>query len=205
MLAREIVAILESEPEMSVYAVVRTGADAVLVATQQRINVLVMDDHLPDMSGARAAGMIKAARPATAIVFYTPDATEEALLEAIDAGASAYLATSATANEVLEAVRRAHRGEVLTPSVASVKAMGLQRQIAAEELRRDTVLRQLTERELEVLRLLAQGLDTAAVARRLGVAPHTVEWHVGHLIEKFQVRSKVEVIIAAVNHGIIEL
>src|SRR5438309_9127355 len=181
MLAREIVAILESEPEMSVYAVVRTGADAVLVATQQRINVLVMDDHLPDMSGARAAGMIKAARPEMAIVFYTPDPTEESLLEAIDAGASAYLATSATANDVLEAVRRANRGEVLTPSVASVKEMGLRRQIAAEELRRVAVLRQLTDRQLEVLRLLAQGLDTAAVARRLGVAPHTVEWHVGHL------------------------
>jgi DNA-binding NarL/FixJ family response regulator len=205
MLAREMVEILEREPGVSVYAVARTGAEAVLLATQQQVSVALMDYRLPDMTGAAAACMIRSASPETAIVFHTADATEEAMLDAIDAGASAYLNASVTADELVEAVRRASRGEVMMPAAPFVRAIARRQKIVAEELQREKLLAQFTPRELDVLRLLAQGDDTAGMARRLGIAPHTVEWHVRHLIEKFRVHSKLQAMIAAVRLGIIEL
>lgn len=205
MLAREMVEILESEPGLSVYAVARTGAEAVLLATQQRVSVALIDYRLPDMTGAAAAGMIRTASPETAIVFHTADATEEAMLDAIDAGACAYLNTSATTDELLEAVRRASRGEIMMPAAPFARAIARRQKIVAEELQREKLLAQFTPRELEVLRLLATGDDTGRMAMRLGIAPHTVEWHIRHVIEKLRVHSKLQAMIAAVRLGIIEL
>ena len=205
MLAREIVGILEREPGMSVHAVARTGAEAVAVATKQQIEVALIDYRLPDMTGAAAAGLIKTARPETAIVFHTAEVSEAAMLDAIDAGACAYLYASATADEVVEAVRRANQGEVLMPAEPFVRAIARRQKVAAEEHQRVTVLRQFTPRELDVLQLLAQGYDTGTMARQLGIAPHTVEWHIGHVIEKFRVSSKLQALIAAVRMGMIEL
>jgi len=70
---------------------------------------------------------------------------------------------------------------------------------------RDQFPAQLTPRELDILHLLAEGLDTTAMSVRLGIAPHTVEWHVRHVIEKLQVRSKLQAVISAARHGVIEL
>jgi len=200
-----MVEILESEPGLTVYAVARTGAEAVLVAAQQRVRVALMDYRLPDMTGAAAAGMIRTASPETAIVFHSAEVSEEAMLDAIDAGACAYLNTSATADEFLEAVRRASRGEIMMPAAPFVRAIARRQKLAAEELQREKFLAQFTPRELEVLRLLATGDDTARMAMRLGIAPHTVEWHVRHVIEKLRVHSKLQALIAAVRLGIIEL
>ena len=205
MLASAIVEILEGEPGLSVYAVARTGADAVLLATQEPVRVVLMDYQLPDMNGAEAASLIRTARPETAIVFHTSDDTEEAVLDAIDAGASAYLTRSAAAEEILEAVRRAAQEEVLIPVALFAKAVARQRRLAADQRQHETLLAEFTPRELEVLRLLAAGHDTATIARRLGIAPHTVEWHVRHVIEKLQVHSKLQAVIAAARLGIVEV
>lgn len=205
MLAQALVEILESGPEVNVHAVARTGAEAVLAAKQRRISVAVMDYRLPDMTGAVAAEMIKSASPETAIVFHTADVTETALLDAIDAGASAYLGTSATADEVLEAVRRADRGDVLMPVAPFIKAIARRQKVEAEKLQRAKLLAQFTPRELDVLRLLAQGQDTSATASHLGIAPHTAEWHVRHVIEKLCVHSKLQAVIAAARLGLIDL
>ena len=95
------------------------------------------------------------------------DSVDEEVLDAIEAGASAYLVASATADEVLEAVRRANCGEVLMPATHFVKAIARRRQVAADDLQRAKVLAQVTPRELDVLRLLAQGHDTASMAREI--------------------------------------
>lgn len=204
MLASVIVEILESDG-IGVYAVARTGAEAVRLATQEAVGVVLMDYRLPDMTGATAAGSIRTARPETPIVFHTADDSETAVLDAVDAGASAYLTRSATAGEIVEAVRRAVQGEVLIPVALFARAIARQRQFAAEEVEREKVLAEFTPRELEVLRVLAQGLDTPSIADRLGIAPHTVEWHLRHLIEKLNVHSKLQAVIAAARLGLIEI
>jgi two-component system, NarL family, nitrate/nitrite response regulator NarL len=205
ILATAIVEILEGEPGLSVYAVARTGADAILLASQERFRVALMDYRLPDMNGAEAANLIRTANPDTAIVFHTADDSEEAVLEAIGAGASAYLPSSATAEDILEAVRRAAQEEVLIPVALFAKAVARQRRLAAEEKKHETLLAEFTSRELDVLRLLGEGFDTAAMARRLNIAPHTVEWHVRHVIEKLGVHSKLQAMLTATRLGIIDV
>ena len=205
MLASAIVEILESEPGLRVLAVARSGADAVRLATQEAVGVVLIDYRLPDMSGAAAAGQIRTARPETPIVFHTADDSETALLDAVDAGASAYLTGSATAGEIVEAVRRAIQGEVLIPVALFARAIARQRRVATEQGERERLLAEFTPRELQILRVLAMGLDTATMAGRLGIAPHTVEWHVRHVMEKLHVHSKLQALVAAVRLGLIEL
>jgi DNA-binding NarL/FixJ family response regulator len=205
LLASAIVEILEGEPGLRVLAVARSGADAVRLATQEAIGVVLMDYRLPDMTGAAAAGQIRTARPETPIVFHTADDSETALLDAVDAGASAYLTGSATAGEIVEAVRRAIQGEVLIPVALFARAIARQRRLATEQGERERLLAEFTPRELEILRVLAMGLDTPTIAGRLGIAPHTVEWHLRHVMEKLQVHSKLQALVAAVRLGLIEL
>ncbi len=205
MLASAIVEILEGEPGLRVLAVARSGADAVRLAAQEAVSVVLMDYRLPDMTGAAAAGQIRTARPETPIVFHTADDSETALLDAVDAGASAYLTGSATAGEIVEAVRRAIQGEVLIPVALFARAIARQRRVATEQGERERLLAEFTPRELEILRVLAMGLDTVTIADRLGIAPHTVEWHVRHIMEKLHVHSKLQALVAAVRLGLIEL
>jgi two-component system nitrate/nitrite response regulator NarL len=205
MLASAITEILHGEPGLHVVAVVRTGADAVRLATEEAIGVVMMDYRLSDMNGAEAAGQIRAVRPETPIVFHTADDSETALLDAIDAGASAYLTGQATAGEIVEAVRRAGQGEVLIPVSLFARAIARQRRLAVEHGEREKLLAEFTPRELEILRVLAKGLDTPTIAGRLGIAPHTVEWHLRHVIEKLRVHSKLQALVAAVRLGLIEL
>ncbi len=205
MLASAIVEILEGEPGLRVLAVARSGADAVRLATQEAVGVVLMDYRLPDMTGAAAAGQIRTARPETPIVFHTADDSETALLDAIDAGASAYLTGAATAREIVEAVRRAIQGEVLIPVALFARAIARQRRVATEQGERQRLLAEFTPRELEILRVLATGRDTATIADRLGIAPHTVEWHLRHVMEKLGVHSKLQALVAAVRLGLIQL
>ena len=190
LLGSAIAAILDGEADMRVCGIARTGAQASAVALRDSAKVVLMDFNLPDMSGPAAAAMIRAGVPEVAIVFHSAEDSEAALLDAIDAGALAYLTKSATADQIVEAVRLAGRGEALIPPTLFAKAIARQRTVDAEENDRDQLNALLTAREQEVLNLLAQGDDTSSMARRLGVANHTIEWHVRHVIEKLHVHSK---------------
>jgi DNA-binding NarL/FixJ family response regulator len=149
--------------------------------------------------------MVRTVAPDAVIVFHSADESETALLDAIDAGASAYLTKSASADDIVQAVRRAAQGDVLIPVELFAKAIARQRTVLTEAQDRETLLAEFTPRELDVLHLLADGLDTATMAQRLGIAPHTVEWHVRHVIEKLHVHSKLQAVIEAARKGLIEL
>jgi two-component system nitrate/nitrite response regulator NarL len=205
LLASAIAKVLESHADLAVAGVASTGADALRATIQDRPDVVLMDYRLPDLSGPAAARMILNAYPPTAIVFHSADESEVALLDAVDAGAIAYLTKDATADQIVEAVSRAAQGEVLIPVALFAKAIARQRTVITEKRDREKLLAEFTPRELEILHLLADGLDTAAMAQRLGIAPHTIEWHVRHVIEKLQVHSKLQAVIAAARKGLIEL
>ena len=205
MLASAIARILESETDLTVCGVARNGGDAAPLAAQVKADVALLDFRLPDMSGPAAAGMILAAIPSAAIVFHSAEESEDALLDAIDAGATAFLTKSAVADQIVEAVRGAARGELLIPVGLFAKAIARQQRVSGEAADRLKLLAQFTPRELETLHLLADGFDTEAIAQRLGIATHTVEWHVGHVIEKLQVHSKLQAVVAAAKRGLIEL
>jgi two-component system nitrate/nitrite response regulator NarL len=205
MLASAIAEVIEGASDLTVCGIARTGGDAASVVGREKVDVALIDFQLPDVTGPAAAIMIHAITPETVIVFQSAEESETDLLDAIDAGASAYLIKSTPPEQIVEAVRRAARGEVLIPVELFAKAIARQRRVVAEADERDAQLAAFTPRELDVLHLLARGLDTATIATRLGIAPHTVEWHVRHLIEKLQVHSKLQAVVEAARRGLIEL
>ena len=190
---------------MTVCGIARTGADAALISERDDVAVVVMDFHLPDMSGPAAATKILTSRPGAAIVFHSADDSELALLDSIDAGAAAYLTKAATADQIVDAVIRSARGDVLIPVDLFAKAVQRKRESVNRAAERQSLMARFTCRELEILNLLAEGLDTSAMSERLRIAPHTVEWHVRHVIEKLGVHSKLQALITAVRHGVVEL
>ena len=205
LLASAIARILESEGDLTVSGVARRGDEAAILAAREKPDVVLMDFRLPDCSGPAAAADIRLAVPNAAIVFHSADQTESSLLDAIDAGATAYLTKSATADQIVEAVRKAAVGEVLIPVELFAKAIARQHKAVTDEQARRRLSAQFTPRELDVLRLLAEGYDTADLAARLNIAPHTVEWHVRHVIEKLGVHSKLQAVIAASRVGLIAI
>ena len=205
LLAAAIAEILLAEADLVVCGIARTGADAVRMSLLEAPAVVLMDFHLPDMGGPAAAVQIRTEAPDIAIVFHSADDSETALLDAIDAGATAYLTKAATADKIVEAVRRAARGDVLIDSSLFAKAIARQRGVIARQEDRERLAALLTSREMEVLVLMAEGLNTTAMARRLGIAPHTIEWHVRHVIEKLEVHTMLQAVIAAVRRGVIDL
>jgi DNA-binding NarL/FixJ family response regulator len=196
---------LESHGDLSVCGIARHGDEATALAAQEQPSVVLIDFLLPDSSGPIAAAKIRVAAPKAAIVFHSADESETALLDAIDAGATAFLTKSATADQIIDAVRRASIGEPLIPAAIFARAIARQRKMVTDRKAREKLLADFTTREFEVLRLLAEGHDTANLATRLGIAPHTVEWHVRNVIEKLGVHSKLQAVIAAARQGLIEL
>jgi two-component system, NarL family, nitrate/nitrite response regulator NarL len=204
LLGSAIARILQ-DADLCVCGIARTGAGAAAVAFRNRADVVLMDFHLPDVSGPSAAAMIRVAIPNVAIVFHSADDSETALLDAIDAGAIAYLTKSASGHQIVDAVWRASRGEVLIPASLFAEAIARQRTVLVRQSDCDRVAARFTVRELDVLNLLAEGLDTIAMSHRLGIAAHTIEWHVRHVIEKLEVHSKLQAVIAAAQLGLINL
>ncbi|MFI5091287.1 MAG: response regulator [Terriglobales bacterium] len=205
LLASAIARVLEGQPDLAVTGVCASGAAAVKAAAEDRPDVVLMDFRLPDVTGPEAASMIQKEHPQAAIVFHSADESESALLDAVNAGATAYLTKDATGDQIIEAVRRVSMGEVLIPVALFARAIARQRGAATVNREREQLLAEFTPREFDILHLLAQGLDTTAMCERLGIAPHTVEWHVRHVIEKLQVHSKLQAVIAAARKGLIDL
>jgi two-component system, NarL family, nitrate/nitrite response regulator NarL len=175
LLASAIARVLNSEDGLSVVGIARRGDEAAILAAEHKPSVVLMDFNLPDLSGPVAAAKIRTAVPSAAIVFHSAEESEDALLDAIDAGAIAYLTKSATADEIIEAVRKASVGEVLIPVGLFAKAIARQRKLGNEKQAREKLLAEFTPRELDVLRLLAGGHNTQELANLLDIAPHTVE------------------------------
>ncbi len=205
LLASAIARVLETQPDLAVSGVSGSGSGALEAAAHDRPDVVLMDFRLPDVTGPEAARMIQNQHAGAAIVFHSADESDTALLDAVDAGAIAYLTKDATADQIVEAVRRASRGEVLIPVELFARAIRRQQGVVTLKREREQLLAQFTPRELDILRLLAEGMDTSAMSQRLGIAPHTVEWHVRHVIEKLQVHSKLQAVISAARKGLIEL
>src|SRR4030081_2838410 len=160
MLGSAIARVLDVEADLTVIGIARTGAEATLIASRTNPGVVLVDFPLPETTGPAAAAMIRGAVPEVAIVFHSAEDSETALLDAIDAGATAYLTKSAIADEIVEAVRQAGRGEVLIPVSLFAKAIARQRNLLAIRKDRAKIAAQFTSRELDVLNLLAEGLDT---------------------------------------------
>jgi DNA-binding NarL/FixJ family response regulator len=192
-----LTALLEAEQDMAVVAVAATGADALRQAVETRPDVAVLDVTMPDGDGLTVtAGMRSAGLPTRALILTMYD-DDQNVLAALRAGAYGYALKGAGPDEILAAVRAVARGE-------AVFGAGIAAQLLSHFARAASTapFPQLTDREHEVLGLLARGMDNVAIARRLGVSGKTVRNHVSNVITKLHVADRSGAILRAREAGL---
>lgn len=197
IVAEGLVALLSEDPRLQVARRVGTAADAVAAAAQERLDVAIIDFRLPDRSGAEASVGVREHQPEVAVVFLSADDSEQAMISAVEAGASGYLVKTASGPEIVEAVLRAAEGEMLIPAPKLAVLLARRRRLVQEEARRSRLLESLTPREHEILSLMTEGLDNREIAARLYVAYPTVRSHVRRVLQKLDARSRLEAVVKA--------
>ncbi len=191
-----------AEAGYEVVATVGEGRQAVRVAAAVRPELVVLDLQLPDLPGVEVARRLAASEPPPRVLMLSASGEQEDVLEAVKAGASGYLLKSASKEEFLDAVRRTAEGDaVFTPGLAGL-VLGEYRRLAARPAPEATP--RLTERETEVLRLVAKGLSYKQIAERLVLSHRTVQNHVQNTLNKLQLHNRVELVRYAIEQGLDE-
>lgn len=198
---REGVARDLTEAGYEVVAAVGDGAQAVRVGTSLRPDVVVLDLQLPDLSGVEVITALVATGSPIHILVLSASGEHQDVLDAVKAGATGYLLKSAGREEFLGAVARTAEGDaVFTPGLAGL-VLGEYRRLAATPLS-DSGAPRLTDRETEILRLVAKGLSYKQIAERLVLSPRTVQNHVQNTLGKLQLHNRVELVRYALEQGL---
>jgi DNA-binding NarL/FixJ family response regulator len=185
------------------------GAEAVQLAGEALPDVVLMDIRMPKITGIEAARQMKDIAPSAKIVILTISDEEEDLFEAIRSGASGYLLKDIPLDELADSVRAVHGGQsLINPSMAGKllsEFATLARRDAEEEPAKHAPAPKLTDREMEVLRLVARGMNNRDIAKELFISENTVKNHVRNILEKLQIHSRMEAVMIAVREKLIEI
>jgi len=196
-------ALLDREAGIDVVGEAETGEQAVQAVERLRPNVILMDLEMPGCGGIEATRQISGEHPDIRIVVLTSHAAEEDVFPALKAGALGYLLKHSAPEDVLQAIRQAQRGEtVLHPAIARMVLRELNRPASAKQPK---TTEPLSERELEVLRLLARGMSNQEIADTLVVGEATVRSHVSSILRKLQLASRTQAALYALREGLASL
>jgi DNA-binding NarL/FixJ family response regulator len=190
-------ALLDAEPDIAVSAVATNGRDAVSAVTEHQPDLAVLDINMPDGDGLWVTTQIRAAALPTRVLILTMYDDDENVVAALRAGAHGYALKGATPDEIVAAVRAVARGEAVFGAGVAARMLEQFARVATT-----SPFPQLTDREHDVLRLLAKGFDNAAVGRRLGVSDKTVRNYVSNIITKLHVSDRSAAIIRAREAGL---
>jgi NarL family two-component system response regulator LiaR len=194
-------ALLETQPDIQVVGEASSGAEAVELCVENAPDVVLMDLMMPGMNGVEATRLIKQVSPRTQVIVLTSYHEDEHVLPALRAGALSYLLKDTSPAELLDAVRKAARGETtMSPRVASQLMQALQGRKAREE----DPFSELSKRELEVLRLIAEGLSNAAIGEALFISEKTVKSHVGNILSKLHLADRTQAAVMAWRTGLVK-
>jgi DNA-binding NarL/FixJ family response regulator len=197
--------VLEGEPDIELVGQAADGNEAVRLAEELAPDVVLMDVRMPNGSGLDATRAIKDLSPATKILMLTISDEEGDLYEAIKAGASGYLLKEISIEEVSDAIRAVHSGQsLISPSMAS-KLLTEFAAILNRREARDIPEPHLTERELTVLNLLAQGLSNREIGAQLYISENTAKNHVRNILEKLRLHSRMEAVFYAVKENLLDI
>jgi len=192
--------ILEAQPDLRVVAEAADGLEAIEAAALHRPDVILMDIRMPRMDGVEATRRLHGHR----VLILTTFNLDEYVVEALRAGASGFLLKDAPPEELVRAVRVVAAGDaLLSPAVTRRLLDRVVTRLPAAPAPVPAVLDELTERELEVLRLVARGLSNSEIAAQLVVGETTVKTHVSHLLDKLGLRDRVQAVVLAYELGLV--
>jgi DNA-binding NarL/FixJ family response regulator len=193
--------LLEEQDALEVVADARRGEEAVRRVAELRPDVVVMDVNMPGMSGVEATRALREVAPRTAVLMLTVSADEDAVLDAVLAGASGYLLKDATLSEIVRGIRAAAAGQsLIAPAVAGSLLARLRRHGPPDTL--PAARPELSPRELEVLRLVVAGCENSDIGRRLHLSAGTVKHHISSTLTKLGVDNRIQAAVLAVRLGL---
>jgi two-component system NarL family response regulator len=198
--------VLEGEPDIDVVGEASDGQEAVERAERTSPDVVLMDVRMPKRSGIEATRAIKDMLPSTKILMLTISDEEADLYEAIKAGASGYLLKEISIDEVANAVRAVQQGQsLISPSMASKLLTEFAAMVKRRDERSQVPGPRLTERELEVLKLVAKGMNNRDIGAELFISENTVKNHVRNILEKLHLHSRMEAVVYAVREKLLDI
>ncbi len=198
--------VLSHEPDLLLVGEAGDGDEAVRAAIDLLPDVVLLDIRMPRRSGIEAAAAIKQAVPVAKIVMLTISDDESDLYEAIKAGASGYLLKEISVDELACGIRAVHQGQsLISPSMASKLLTEFAAMVAKQPERDRLPSPTLTDRELEVLRLVARGRNNREIAGMLFISENTVKNHIRNILEKLQLHSRMEAVFYAVREKLLDI
>jgi len=203
MVRRGFRVILEAEPGIVVVAEAGNGREAVELVRRHAPTVALLDIRMPIMDGLKAARRVLAMRPGTRVLILTTFDADEYVYEALRAGASGFLLKDAPAEQLVTAVRSLAAGDALIDPVITRRLISRFALAARGPAGLPDQLRQLTARELDVLRLVARGLSNNEIAQELVVEENTVKTHVSRILMKLSLRDRVQAVVLAYELGFV--
>ena len=196
--------LLTVESDIEVVGEAGDGVAATDLASTAVPDVVLMDVRMPKRSGIEACLSIKEAAPSAKIIMLTVSDEEADLYEAVKNGASGYLLKDSSIDEVAQAIRVVADGQSLISPSMAIKLLDEFKQMSRSD-RQQVPSPRLTDRELEVLKLVAQGLNNREVAKRLFISENTVKNHVRNILEKLQLHSRMEAVMYAVREKLLDI
>jgi DNA-binding NarL/FixJ family response regulator len=194
--------VLESQPDIRVVAEAGDGLEAIDRAMEHEVDLAILDVSMPRATGLQAASELRRRRPEMRVLLLSTHDNERYFFEALRAGASGYVLKTAGNRELVEACRASVRGEsFLYPSAARALARDFLERAEAGELDSEEIL---SARELEVVKLIAEGLTSREIADLLVISPNTVERHRANSLEKLGLRNRVDLTRYAIRRGLLE-
>jgi DNA-binding NarL/FixJ family response regulator len=180
-----------------------TGTEAIRYVRELAPDVVVMDLNMPGISGVEATRQITSIAPLTRIVVLTISDQDSDVMDAILAGACGYLLKDASIQELMRGINAAAIGEsLISPHIAG-KVLQRVRAATPSQIDADTIRSELSDREIEVLKLIANGKDNALIAAELHISPKTVKNHISNILMKLQIENRIQAAVYAVRSGIV--
>jgi DNA-binding NarL/FixJ family response regulator len=194
--------LLEEQGGLSVLGEAANGADAVRLVRELAPDVVVMDLNMPEMSGVEATRHIATLSPLTRVIVLTISDEDADVMDAIVAGACGYLLKDASIDDVVTGIRSAAVGaSLISPTIAS-KVLQRVRSSTSDTDMAESIRTELSDRELEVLKLIASGKDNAQIAADLVISPKTVKNHISNILMKLQLHNRIQAAVYAVRSGL---
>jgi DNA-binding NarL/FixJ family response regulator len=195
--------LLEEQAGIDVVGEAGDGAQALWLVRELAPDVVVMDLNMPGMSGVEATRQVTSLAPLTRVLVLTISDQDGDVLDAILAGACGYLMKDASIDELMAGIRAASIGESLISSHIAGKVLQRVRATSAQPDIAETIRTELSEREIQVLKLIANGKDNAVIAAELHISPKTVKNHISNILMKLQIENRIQAAVYAVRSGIV--